>query len=355
VSDILKEEVSSFPELPEILTKGVEPISVETVENVIETETNGVEESVASNGDSTFLTEIDDTVEGLDDIITESKNVDTLDQLEKSIAESEIEFPTEEPIGDIKEVIESITETIIEETPTVISTELIDNATDESVESNLEVKPVDEDIKEGEIETVILPVDQSEGVEAENVITEEFIEKDPEELQPIISNDVEEDQKDILIEEITAEIIPEDTKIVEKEEVHKEELVEEKELKIEEVQVKEEVLEKVEVLEEEDVVEQEEVLANKEVLEKVEETIGEIEEALPLAEDSLTEEQPVVNTEVVDQPIELLQDESTVQEESIENKPMVSTENTEVAEKIPILTIFMIAYVIFMGLILFYR
>eukprot|EP00092_Neocalanus_flemingeri_P083878 GFUD01105299.1.p1 GENE.GFUD01105299.1~~GFUD01105299.1.p1 ORF type:complete len:310 (-),score=114.14 GFUD01105299.1:4-810(-) len=69
--------------------------------------TMDIKDTEYSNGDSTFITEIEDTEE----IMLDNENVEKITQLEKTLNESEKEFPVEETVG---EVNEAIAEEIIE-------------------------------------------------------------------------------------------------------------------------------------------------------------------------------------------------------------------------------------------------
>ena len=92
-----------------------------------------------------------------------------------------------------------------------------------------------------------------------------------------------------------------------------------------------------------------------------EEPVGPIGEDETLIVDSTAEEQTILdetpeNIEILDEAKEELKDIEPIPEESIENavaKPSLNIEDTKEAEKIPILTIFMIAYVVFMALLVF--
>ena len=117
----MKEETLSAPLVSELITQAADTIAVVTVENLIETDICNIlavasssveavtEETDESNTQSTFLTEIEDAGEThMEERKTEE--LGQLDQFEKSIAESEKDFPTEQIIGEIKGDVESIKE-----------------------------------------------------------------------------------------------------------------------------------------------------------------------------------------------------------------------------------------------------
>merc|ERR1711892_1098110 len=111
------EVLSSQP----VINEAADTLAVKTVESVIESvisesvDTSSgveavtvVENTECSNRDSTFITEIEDTEEIPSENFTEQESANKLNQLEKSIEESEKEFPIEESIGAIEEVTPSI-------------------------------------------------------------------------------------------------------------------------------------------------------------------------------------------------------------------------------------------------------
>merc|ERR1711892_217456 len=116
-SQHLAEVLASQP----VINEAADTLALKTVESVIDSVINEsvdtssgveavtiVENTECSNGDSTFITEIEDTEEIHSENVTEQESANKLNQLEKSIEESEKEFPIEESIGEIEEVTPSI-------------------------------------------------------------------------------------------------------------------------------------------------------------------------------------------------------------------------------------------------------
>ena len=96
--------------------EAADTLFVETVEDVIESAVSDIssevetvvviDEIIDSKRESTFLTEIDDTEEVQ---LVETDN-EKLDQLEKSIEQSEEEFPSGEDIGEIVDITTKVEE-----------------------------------------------------------------------------------------------------------------------------------------------------------------------------------------------------------------------------------------------------
>ena len=123
VAEVVNEESVVTPEVTEVLSS--QPVideaadteaAVTTVESVIESvitesvDTSSaveavidIEDTESRNRDSTFLTEIEDTKEIHTDNVTEQESANNLNELEKSIEESEKDIPIVESIGEIEE------------------------------------------------------------------------------------------------------------------------------------------------------------------------------------------------------------------------------------------------------------
>merc|ERR1739838_275266 len=122
VAEPINEESLATPEVTEVLSQ--QPVdeavnteaAVTTVESVIESvitesvDTSpaveaviDIEDTECRNRDSTFLTEIEDTKDIQTDNVAEQEIANNLNQLEKSIEESEKDFPILESIGEIEE------------------------------------------------------------------------------------------------------------------------------------------------------------------------------------------------------------------------------------------------------------
>merc|ERR1719427_566830 len=121
VTELVKEESSATPEVTEVLSQqpatdeAADTLAVTTVESVIESvitesvDTSSaveavidIEDTECRNRDSTFLTEIEDTKDVHTDNVTEQESANNLNLLEKSIEESEKDFPIVESIGEIE-------------------------------------------------------------------------------------------------------------------------------------------------------------------------------------------------------------------------------------------------------------
>jgi hypothetical protein len=268
----------------ETVESPMEAVNSETVDESIGVEEAAdTEENNECKRNSTFLTEIEEVGEKQvkEKKTDELDQLDQLDQLEKSIAESEKDFPTDQLIGEIKEDVECTKEE-----------EALPDMTTENIE---------------------IINEQNEGLQDEFMIESEL-----EEITPIKTDIKEDDEEDLGIS--VEQIEEEEAKAVGSEE------------------------------------EPEKEFPNEEPVET-------IEEAVTLFVDSSAEDQSVLNDnhqsmEILDEPKKELKDIKPIPEESIEGGPEkpslnIDVDDTKKAEKIPVLTIFMIAYVVFMALFVF--
>merc|ERR1719427_244933 len=203
VTELVKEESSATPEVTEVLSQqpatdeAVDTLAVRTVESVIESvitesvDTSSaveavidIEDTECRNRDSTFLTEIEDTKEIDTENVTEQEIANNLNQLEKSIEESEKDFPIVESIGEIEEdtpPIEDkcadIEESIVEDV--IISEDFQENVIitkEEEIQNETEfIEPIETDIK---TDILIKEIDVTEGTES--VLAEEETETEAE-------------------------------------------------------------------------------------------------------------------------------------------------------------------------------
>ena len=144
------------------------------------------EETDGSNRHLTFLTEIEDAGEIHEDD-RKADELGQLDQLERSIEESEKDFHIEQILGKIKEDVECIKDGEVLSDMTTKNIDIINEENKEYQEkltdSKLdEIAPINTDIKEDEKENLVIPV-QTEKEEAETVVMGEELEQ----LNPSIS------------------------------------------------------------------------------------------------------------------------------------------------------------------------
>eukprot|EP00092_Neocalanus_flemingeri_P029659 GFUD01032205.1.p1 GENE.GFUD01032205.1~~GFUD01032205.1.p1 ORF type:complete len:373 (+),score=123.66 GFUD01032205.1:251-1369(+) len=238
------EQLSSTPEVAEVLTQplleeAADTLAVTTVENVIESvenviesvisefvdtssgiETIGViEETECEKRDSTFLTEIEDTEE----IVTKQESTEEINQLEKTILESNEQFSIEESIGEIEEPTPPIEDKItfevesIEEEPTPPIEDKITFEVESIEEATREIPKDPEEL----IETAM--IEATETIIHEDILAvsePQIVVTEAEAIGAALSEEVTEAEVDIIADKDSIRIVTGETKNTEKIPVH---------------------------------------------------------------------------------------------------------------------------------------
>eukprot|EP00092_Neocalanus_flemingeri_P052792 GFUD01061860.1.p1 GENE.GFUD01061860.1~~GFUD01061860.1.p1 ORF type:complete len:303 (-),score=84.85 GFUD01061860.1:81-989(-) len=219
------EQLSSTPEVAEVLTQplleeAADTLAVTTVENVIESvenviesvisefvdtssgiETIGViEETECEKRDSTFLTEIEDTEE----IVAKQESTEEINQLEKTILESNEQFSIDESIGEIEEPTPPIEDKI------TFEVESIEEATREIPKDPEEL-----------IETAM--IEATETIIHEDILAvsePQIVVTEAEAIGAALSEEVTEAEVDIIADKDSVRIVTGETKNTEKIPVH---------------------------------------------------------------------------------------------------------------------------------------